>query len=164
MGSKYGVFAQNGSMALYLGLRAIDIGPGDEVIVPNFTFIASANAVEMCGATPVFVDINRDADAEVKVLYKILRVDDAFDFDEMDFKFFNDDGTVSGSGGPDVAVRPSEGRNEFLEHEYTAGVKDDGIGTSLEEFIAFQIKIVMRTTNQAQPPLLQRLRVLALAT
>ena len=59
-GAKYGVFAQNGTIALYLGLRAIDIGPGDEVIVPNFTFIASANAVEMCGAKPVFVDINED--------------------------------------------------------------------------------------------------------
>tara|TARA_Y100000593_G_scaffold92396_1_gene183904 strand:+ start:4549 stop:5673 length:1125 start_codon:yes stop_codon:yes gene_type:complete len=60
MGSKYGVFAQNGTIALYLGLRAIGIGRGDEVIVPNFTFIASANAVEMCGAKPVFVDINED--------------------------------------------------------------------------------------------------------
>jgi len=60
IGSKYGVFAQNGTIALYLALRAIDIGPGDEVIVPNFTFIASANAVEMCGATPVFVDINKE--------------------------------------------------------------------------------------------------------
>ena len=59
-GAKYGVFAQNGTIALYLGLRAIDIGPGDEVIVPNFTFIASANAVEMCGAKPVFVDVNED--------------------------------------------------------------------------------------------------------
>jgi perosamine synthetase len=59
-GAKYGVFAQNGTIALYLALRALGIGPEDEVIVPNFTFIASANAVEMCGATPVFVDINRD--------------------------------------------------------------------------------------------------------
>ena len=58
--SKYGVFAPNGTLALYLGLRAIDIGPEDEVIVPDFTFIASANAVEMCGAKPVFVDINID--------------------------------------------------------------------------------------------------------
>ena len=59
-GAKYGVFAQNGTIALYLALRAIGIGPGDEVIVPNFTFIASANAVEMCGGTPVFVDIEKD--------------------------------------------------------------------------------------------------------
>jgi len=60
MDSNYGVFAQNGTLALYLGLRALDVVPGDEVIVPDFTFIASANAVEMCGAKPVFVDINID--------------------------------------------------------------------------------------------------------
>lgn len=59
-GAKYGVFAQNGTLALYLAMRAIGIGIGDEVIVPNFTFIASANAVEMCGAKPVFVDVNKD--------------------------------------------------------------------------------------------------------
>ena len=60
IGCKYGVFAPNGTLSLYLGLKAIGIGPGDEVIVPDFTFIASANAVEMVGATPIFADINRD--------------------------------------------------------------------------------------------------------
>lgn len=59
MGVKYGVFAPNGTLALYMGLRALDIGPGDEVIVPDFTFLASATSVEMTGATPVFVDVNR---------------------------------------------------------------------------------------------------------
>jgi len=57
IGSKYGVFAPNGTLALYLALKAIGIKPGDEVIVQNTTFIASANAIEMLGATPVFVDI-----------------------------------------------------------------------------------------------------------
>lgn len=56
---KYGVFAPNGTLALYLGLRAIDIGPGDEVLVPDFTFYASATSVQMCGATPVFVEVNK---------------------------------------------------------------------------------------------------------
>ena len=58
VGSKYGVLAPNGTLALYLGLKSLGIEEGDEVIVPNFTFIASANSVEMCGAKPVFVDIN----------------------------------------------------------------------------------------------------------
>jgi hypothetical protein len=112
----------------------------------------------------VLLDAVRQSDASIKLLFKTLRVDDAFDFDEMSFTFFNDDGTVAGSGGPDVTTRPSERKNEFLEHEYTAGVTDDGIGSPLEEFIAFQIKIVMRTTNQSLPPLIKQLRVLALAT
>jgi perosamine synthetase len=60
IGCKYGVFAPNGTLSLYLGLKALGIGPGDEVIVPDFTFIASANAVEMVGAKPIFVDINKD--------------------------------------------------------------------------------------------------------
>ncbi len=111
----------------------------------------------------LLMDINRLPEASVKVLFKTLRVDDAFDFDELDYKFFNDDGTIAGSGGPDVVTRPTA-FNEFIEHEYTAGVTDDGIGTPLDEFISFQIKIVMRTTNQARPPRIRKLRALALAT
>jgi hypothetical protein len=112
----------------------------------------------------VILDAVRSSDSSIKILFKTLRVDDEFDFSEMAFKFFNDDGTVAGSGGPDITTRPSEKNNEYIEHEYTAGVTDDGIGSPLEEFIAFQIKLVMRTTNQALPPLLKNLRVLALAT
>jgi perosamine synthetase len=55
----FGVLAPSGTMALYLAMRALGIGHGDEVIVPDFTFFASASSVEMTGATPVFVDVNR---------------------------------------------------------------------------------------------------------
>ena len=72
IGAKHGVFASNGTIALYLGLRAVGVGRGDEVIVPNFTFIASANAVEMCGAKPVFVDINKDLQINVKDCNRVL--------------------------------------------------------------------------------------------
>lgn len=58
MGVEYGVFAPNGTLALYLGLLALGIGPGDEVIIPNSTFIASANAVILAGAKPTFVDVD----------------------------------------------------------------------------------------------------------
>lgn len=57
--ARYGVFAPNGTLALFLGLKALGLGPGDEVIVPDFTFIASATAVAMIGAKPVFIDVNR---------------------------------------------------------------------------------------------------------
>jgi perosamine synthetase len=57
MGCEYGVFAPNGTLALFLGLLAMGIGPGDEVIVPDSTFIGSANAVILTGAKPVFSDV-----------------------------------------------------------------------------------------------------------
>jgi perosamine synthetase len=51
------VAVNSGTSALHLGLLAAGIGPGDEVVVPSFTFAATANAVVLTGATPVFVDI-----------------------------------------------------------------------------------------------------------
>jgi perosamine synthetase len=57
---KHACFAPNGTLALYLALRAAGVGPGDEVIVPDFTFFGSAAAVEMTGAIPVFCDIDRN--------------------------------------------------------------------------------------------------------
>lgn len=55
-GARYAVATCNGTVALHLALAALGIGPGDEVIVPDFTMIASAFAVCYTGATPVFVD------------------------------------------------------------------------------------------------------------
>jgi dTDP-4-amino-4,6-dideoxygalactose transaminase len=57
-GTKYAVAVSNCSAALHLGLLAAGIGPGDEVIVPSFTYIATANAVEYCGAKVTFCDID----------------------------------------------------------------------------------------------------------
>ena len=56
-GSKYSLATSNGTTALHLALTASNIQSGDEVIVPDFTFVATANAVKYCGAKPVFVDI-----------------------------------------------------------------------------------------------------------
>lgn len=56
-GTQYAVGVNSGTDALYLAMLALDIGPGDEVIVPTFTFIATALCVSYTGARPVFVDI-----------------------------------------------------------------------------------------------------------
>ncbi len=55
--TQYAVGVNSGTDALYLAMLALDIGPGDEVIVPTFTFIATALCVSYTGAKPVFVDI-----------------------------------------------------------------------------------------------------------
>ncbi len=57
IGAGYGIGCNSGTDALYLALRALDIGEGDEVITSPFTFFASAETVSMTGAKPVFADI-----------------------------------------------------------------------------------------------------------
>lgn len=58
IGSKYALGVNSGTDALFLGLLSLGVGPGDEVIVPAYTYIASAFAVSYTGAKPVFVDID----------------------------------------------------------------------------------------------------------
>lgn len=58
VGRKHCVACGNGTDALVLSLRTYDVGPGDAVFVPDFTYIASASCVELVGATPIFADIN----------------------------------------------------------------------------------------------------------
>ncbi len=58
VGANHAVAVASGTDALHLALRAADVGPGDEVVVPAFTFIASAEAVSYTGARPVFADID----------------------------------------------------------------------------------------------------------
>lgn len=60
LGSKYAVAVNSGTAAIQAALHAIDVGPGDEVLLPSFTFVATANAVASTGARPVFVDIGED--------------------------------------------------------------------------------------------------------
>lgn len=57
-GTRYGVGVASGTDALILALAALGIGDGDEVIIPSFSFIATADCVSLLRATPVFVDIN----------------------------------------------------------------------------------------------------------
>ena len=58
LGARHAVAATSGTAAIFLTLAALGIGPGDEVIVPDMTFIATANAVRLAGATAVLVDVD----------------------------------------------------------------------------------------------------------
>ena len=73
VGVKHCVACNSGTDALLLALKAWDVKPGDAVFVPSFTFFASAEVIAMQGATPVFVDVDKDtfnmdvADLERKI-------------------------------------------------------------------------------------------------
>jgi len=67
-GIAHGVACSSGTAALTLALRALGIGPGDEVLVPEFTMIASAWAVTYVGATPVFVDCGDDLNIDTALI------------------------------------------------------------------------------------------------
>jgi dTDP-4-amino-4,6-dideoxygalactose transaminase len=57
LGARHAIALSSGTAALHLAYLAAGVGPGDEVIVPSFTFVASANAALYCGATPMFAEI-----------------------------------------------------------------------------------------------------------
>jgi perosamine synthetase len=57
---RHAISCCNGTAALHLSLLALGVGPGDEIIVPTLTFVATSNAVIYCGARPVFVDSDRE--------------------------------------------------------------------------------------------------------
>ena len=61
----HGVALSSCTAALHLALQVLEIGPGDEVLVPSYTFVATANAILYRGATPVFVDINGAHDLNI---------------------------------------------------------------------------------------------------
>ncbi|WP_326638701.1 DegT/DnrJ/EryC1/StrS family aminotransferase [Streptosporangium sp. NBC_01755] len=67
-GTAYGVACSSGTTALTLALRALGVGPGDEVLVPEFTMVATAWAVTYTGAVPVFVDCGDDLNIDVSLI------------------------------------------------------------------------------------------------
>ena len=124
-----------------------------------FIYITKKVALESpATAIKVIFSAHKHNSADIKCLFKTLRSDDASDFDELGYTFFNTTGTT------DVEVGSSLEDDDFQEYVFTAGVTDDGIGTPLPEFIQFAIKIVGQGTNAAEPIRIKDFRALALAT
>ena len=135
---------------------ASEIAEGDQNAAIYIT--KQVNLENLATSLKVLLAAHRPATNDIKVMYKILGGDESVDFQSLGYRYFNTDGS------PDVIVQPSSDRHDFQDYVYSAGVTDDGIGTPLQEFIAFQIKIIMQGTNSSEPPRLKDLRILALAT
>lgn len=72
-GGQYAVMVSSGTAALHVAMLTCDVGPGDAVAVPDFSFVATANAVALTGATPVFVDVSPDTyNIEVSALRRVV--------------------------------------------------------------------------------------------
>ena len=77
-GASHGIAAVNGTAALHIALQILGVGPGDGVLIPNLTFVATANAVRYAGAEPILVDIDphtwqMDADLLERILAEASR-------------------------------------------------------------------------------------------
>jgi dTDP-4-amino-4,6-dideoxygalactose transaminase len=67
VGARHAIAVANGTAALHLACLGFGLGPGDEVIVPSLTFVATANAVRYTGAVPIFADIESEQDLDISV-------------------------------------------------------------------------------------------------
>ena len=113
---------------------------------------------QSASAIRIVFSAHKQNTSEIKVLFKTLRTSDSSDFDDIGYEFFNTDGS------PDNTVPNSLVKTDFQEYVYTAGVNDDGVGAPLDEFIQFQIKIIMQGTDAAKPVRIKDLRAIALST
>ena len=79
VGVEYAVVVSSGTATLHLALLSLGVGPGDEVVIPAFSYVATANVIELVGAKPVFVDIHLDTfnirKSWARLIQKIYEVD-----------------------------------------------------------------------------------------
>ena len=162
VGVEHSVAVSSGTAALHLALLALEVGPGDRVVVPAYSFIATANVVEICGATPVFVDIEpqtfgmdpvRLAEAiddknPIKVVIPVHCFGYLADFDEIlavagDIPVVEDAATAFGSaiGGKKTGAHSTMGCFSFHPRK-TVTTGEGGVITTNDAVIARTLRVL----------------------
>ena len=77
-GSKYAVAVNSGTSALHISLLLSNVRPGDEVIVPTVSFIASINSIKYCNANPIFIDVDNHLNIDVKKTISFIKKETFF--------------------------------------------------------------------------------------
>ena len=115
-------------------------------------------------AIKLFIDVHKPPSATVLAMFRTLTSEGDDDIRNVPFQFFK--GSREGTEGiPDSGIAiAAQKPDDFAEYSYTAGISDLGTGDALNEFSQFQIKIVMKGTDAAEPPRIMNLRAIALAT
>ena len=94
----------------------------------------------------------------LEVLYKILPDGSTENFTDLGWTYFNNTGVDDSNTGT------TDNPNEWKDYIYSAGVKDNGTGTALEEYTSLAIKVVMKGSNTSTPPRIKQFRAISLAT
>lgn len=162
-GAKFGVGVGNGTDALTLTLRALGVGPGDEVITSPFTFFASAETVAAVGATPVFVDIdpftlNMDLDQlESKITPRTKAIIPVHIFGQMvdvervmeiaarhDLKVVEDAAQAIGAeyNGYRAGARGDAATFSFFPTKNLGGYGDGGMVVTRDEHLADEVRVL----------------------
>jgi hypothetical protein len=120
-------------------------------ITKKITLAAASTALRVMFAA------NIPSTSEIEVLYKILPDGSTEEFNDLGWEYFNTTGVDDNLKGT------TDDELKWNDYLYTAGVKDSGIGTALDDFTSFAVKIVMKGTNSSKPPRIKQFRMLALA-
>jgi dTDP-3-amino-3,4,6-trideoxy-alpha-D-glucose transaminase len=159
LGARHAIGVANGTDALTIALRAMGIGPGDEVIVPSFTFYASAEAIPPTGATPVFCDVDPDTmmvtpetvravmtarTKAVVVVHLFGNVAPVRQIEALGVPVVEDSAQAAGSEGPDG--RPGRigtiGTFSFFPSKNLGCLGDGGAVTTCDDALAERVRML----------------------
>jgi dTDP-4-amino-4,6-dideoxygalactose transaminase len=159
LGARHAIGVANGTDAITLALRAMGVGPGDEVVVPSFTFYASAEAIPLTGARPVFCDVDPEtfcvtADTvraaltprtkAVVVVHLFGNVAPVAEIEALGVPVLEDAAQAAGSKGPDgrPGVLGTAATFSFFPSKNLGAFGDGGAVTTRDDEVAERVRML----------------------